>query len=137
MNTSVEIDSERVPAEAVSHATQGFAERMVVRLLEKMPLGGLRWASARTIMSAGCHWGTVCSQGCARPRRSAATADRQRFKAGALNRVEGQHAALGIARKVDRTIGRDGEASERLHRARHGANAAEDLGSNARWGFQR
>lgn len=42
MNTSVEIDSERVPAEAVSHATQGFAERMVVRLLEKMPLGGLR-----------------------------------------------------------------------------------------------
>jgi cyclopropane-fatty-acyl-phospholipid synthase len=42
MNTSVEIDSERVPAEAVNHATQGFAERMVVRVLEKMPLGGLR-----------------------------------------------------------------------------------------------
>lgn len=42
MSTSVEIDSERVPAEAVSHATQGFAERMVIRVLEKMPLGGLR-----------------------------------------------------------------------------------------------
>ncbi len=42
MNTSIEIDSERVPAEAVNHATQGFAERMVVRVLEKMPLGGLR-----------------------------------------------------------------------------------------------
>ena len=42
MNTSVEIDAERVPAETVSHATQGFAERMVIRLLEKMPLGGLR-----------------------------------------------------------------------------------------------
>jgi cyclopropane-fatty-acyl-phospholipid synthase len=42
MNTSVEIDSERVPADAVSHATQGFAERMVVRVLEKMPVGGLR-----------------------------------------------------------------------------------------------
>lgn len=42
MNTSIEIDAERVPAEAVSHATQGFAERMVIRVLEKMPLGGLR-----------------------------------------------------------------------------------------------
>ncbi|MGL4401585.1 MAG: class I SAM-dependent methyltransferase [Luteolibacter sp.] len=42
MNTSVEIDSDRVPAQAVSHATQGFAERMVVRVLERMPLGGLR-----------------------------------------------------------------------------------------------
>lgn len=42
MNTSIEIDAERVPTEAVSHATQGFAERMVIRVLEKMPLGGLR-----------------------------------------------------------------------------------------------
>lgn len=42
MNPSVEIHAERVPAETISHATQGFAERMVVGLLEKMPLGGLR-----------------------------------------------------------------------------------------------
>jgi cyclopropane-fatty-acyl-phospholipid synthase len=42
MNPSVEINAERVPAETISHATQGFAERMVVGLLEKMPLGGLR-----------------------------------------------------------------------------------------------
>jgi cyclopropane-fatty-acyl-phospholipid synthase len=42
MNTSVEIDSDRVPTEAVSYATQGFAERMVVRVLERMSLGGFR-----------------------------------------------------------------------------------------------
>lgn len=42
MNPTIEISSERVPAEALSHATKGFAERMVVGLLEKMPVGGLR-----------------------------------------------------------------------------------------------
>jgi len=42
MNTSVEINADRVPTESVSHATRGFAERMVIGLLGKMPLGGLR-----------------------------------------------------------------------------------------------
>ncbi len=42
MNASIELNDERVPREAASHATQGFAEKMVIRLLEKMPCGGLR-----------------------------------------------------------------------------------------------
>lgn len=42
MNTSVEINADRVPTESVSHATRGFAERMVIGLLGKMPLGGMR-----------------------------------------------------------------------------------------------
>lgn len=42
MNTSLEVIAERVPAASAGHAIRGFAERMVVRLLGKMPLGGLR-----------------------------------------------------------------------------------------------
>ena len=42
MNAAIELNDERVPREAVTHPTQGFAERMVIRLLEKMPCGGLR-----------------------------------------------------------------------------------------------
>lgn len=42
MNVSLELNEEQVPREAVSHAAQGFAERMVVRLLQSMPCGGLR-----------------------------------------------------------------------------------------------
>jgi cyclopropane-fatty-acyl-phospholipid synthase len=42
MNASIELDNEQVPLATSRLATQGFAERMVVRLLEKMPLGGLR-----------------------------------------------------------------------------------------------
>lgn len=42
MNASIELNNEQVPLAASRLATQGFAERMVVRLLEKMPLGGLR-----------------------------------------------------------------------------------------------
>lgn len=42
MNPSIEINSDRVPAETLSHATRGFPEKMVIGLLEKMPLGGLR-----------------------------------------------------------------------------------------------
>ncbi len=38
MNASIELTEEQVPR----HATQGFAEWMVIRLLEKMPVGGLR-----------------------------------------------------------------------------------------------
>lgn len=42
MNAAIELNDERVPREATTHPTQGFAERMVIRLLEKMPCGGLR-----------------------------------------------------------------------------------------------
>ncbi len=42
MNASLEMNVELVPREAASYATLGFAERMVIRLLEKMPCGGLR-----------------------------------------------------------------------------------------------
>lgn len=42
MNASMELNDERVPLVTSSHATQGFAEWMVIRLLEKMPMGGLR-----------------------------------------------------------------------------------------------
>jgi cyclopropane-fatty-acyl-phospholipid synthase len=42
MNASIELNNEQVPLATSRLATQGFAERMVVRLLEKMPLGGLR-----------------------------------------------------------------------------------------------
>lgn len=42
MNASIELTEERVPRLAAGHATQGFAERMVIRLMEKMPVGGLR-----------------------------------------------------------------------------------------------
>ncbi|MES2923249.1 MAG: cyclopropane-fatty-acyl-phospholipid synthase family protein [Verrucomicrobiota bacterium] len=42
MNAAIELNEERVPREAASHAPQGFAEKMVIRLLEKMPCGGLR-----------------------------------------------------------------------------------------------
>ncbi len=37
-----ELIAERVPTEFVAHATAGFAERMVIRLLRMMPAGGLR-----------------------------------------------------------------------------------------------
>jgi cyclopropane-fatty-acyl-phospholipid synthase len=46
MNVSIELNDERVPLEAASHVTQGFAEKMVIRLLEKMPCGGLRLGHA-------------------------------------------------------------------------------------------
>lgn len=46
MNASLEINDELVPREATRHATQGFVERMVIRLLEKMPAGGLRFEHA-------------------------------------------------------------------------------------------
>jgi cyclopropane-fatty-acyl-phospholipid synthase len=42
MNASIELDNEQVPLATSRLATQGIAERMVVRLMEKMPLGGLR-----------------------------------------------------------------------------------------------
>ena len=42
MNALIEIHSDHVPREVASHTVRGFAERMVVRLLEKMPRGGLR-----------------------------------------------------------------------------------------------
>jgi cyclopropane-fatty-acyl-phospholipid synthase len=42
MNASIELNNEQVPLATSRLATQGFAERMVVRLLEKMPVGGLR-----------------------------------------------------------------------------------------------
>lgn len=42
MNSLIEFENELVPHEAVSHPSQGFTERMVVKLLAKMPLGGLR-----------------------------------------------------------------------------------------------
>lgn len=42
MNASLEINDERVPRESARHATQGFAERLVIGLLGKMPAGGLR-----------------------------------------------------------------------------------------------
>lgn len=42
MNASMEVNDERVPKVASSHAAKGFAERMVLGLLEKMPCGGLR-----------------------------------------------------------------------------------------------
>jgi cyclopropane-fatty-acyl-phospholipid synthase len=42
MNAAIDIENELVPREATIHSTRGFAERMVIRLLEKMPVGGLR-----------------------------------------------------------------------------------------------
>ena len=42
MTVSTELKEERVPQAAVRHATQGFAEQMVIRLLGMMPRGGLR-----------------------------------------------------------------------------------------------
>jgi cyclopropane-fatty-acyl-phospholipid synthase len=42
MNALLDVNRELVPCEAARHATQGFTERMVVRLLQSMPCGGLR-----------------------------------------------------------------------------------------------
>ncbi len=42
MNASLDLNSELVPSDTVTYPTQGFAERMVIRLLGKMPVGGLR-----------------------------------------------------------------------------------------------
>ncbi len=42
MNATIELENERVPSAAAVLPTRGFAERMVIRLLEKMPSGGLR-----------------------------------------------------------------------------------------------
>lgn len=42
MNALIEFEDELVPLEAVRHPSQGFAERMVLRVLERMPKGGLR-----------------------------------------------------------------------------------------------
>jgi len=42
MSVLLGLTDERVPREAVSHKAEGFAERMVVRLLQTMPCGGLR-----------------------------------------------------------------------------------------------
>ena len=46
MSATIELQDERVPRETVTHATQGFAERMVIRLLHTMPCGGLRMEHA-------------------------------------------------------------------------------------------
>jgi cyclopropane-fatty-acyl-phospholipid synthase len=42
MNASIDLTPEYVPRETAAHPTQGFAERMVIRLLLTMPCGGLR-----------------------------------------------------------------------------------------------
>ncbi len=42
MNATIPLEDELVPKQAATHPTRGFAERMVIRLLEKMPCGGLR-----------------------------------------------------------------------------------------------
>ncbi len=42
MNATIELNDEQVPHEVAGHAVQGFAERMVIRLLATMPRGGLR-----------------------------------------------------------------------------------------------
>ena len=42
MNVSAGIQNELVPSASVAHPAQGFAERMVIGLLGKMPCGGLR-----------------------------------------------------------------------------------------------
>lgn len=42
MNATMEVNDERVPEVASVHLAKGFAERMVLGLLEKMPRGGLR-----------------------------------------------------------------------------------------------
>ena len=42
MNALIEVHNDYVPREVACHAVRGFAERMVVRLLQKMPRGGLR-----------------------------------------------------------------------------------------------
>jgi cyclopropane-fatty-acyl-phospholipid synthase len=42
MNASIEMNEELVPHQGVIYATRGFAEKMVVRLLQMMPRGGLR-----------------------------------------------------------------------------------------------
>ncbi len=42
MNAAIEMENELVPHESANHATRSFAERMVIRLLERMPEGGLR-----------------------------------------------------------------------------------------------
>ena len=42
MNAAVELEDELVPTQSASHAPSGLAERMVIRLLERMPVGGLR-----------------------------------------------------------------------------------------------
>jgi len=42
MNATMELKNERVPEVAAAHAAKGFAERMVLGLLAKMPRGGLR-----------------------------------------------------------------------------------------------
>ncbi len=46
MSATAEMISELVPRDAASHATRGFAERMVIKLLESMPRGGLRMEHA-------------------------------------------------------------------------------------------
>jgi len=42
MNTLTDFKTEMVPKATTPRATFGFAERMVIKLLDKMPLGGLR-----------------------------------------------------------------------------------------------
>jgi cyclopropane-fatty-acyl-phospholipid synthase len=42
MQSSIEISTDQVPLVSVKQATQSFAEKMVIGLLGKMPLGGLR-----------------------------------------------------------------------------------------------
>ena len=42
MNAAIELKDERVHSDSAAHPTRGFAERMVIRLLDKMPVGGLR-----------------------------------------------------------------------------------------------
>jgi len=42
MNSTKDLKAEHVPYESADHATSGFAEKMVIRLLGMMPSGGLR-----------------------------------------------------------------------------------------------
>lgn len=42
MNSTIELNDERVPHDVVCDAVQGFSQRMVIRLLATMPRGGLR-----------------------------------------------------------------------------------------------
>ncbi|MEO8614101.1 MAG: class I SAM-dependent methyltransferase, partial [Luteolibacter sp.] len=46
MNALIEFENELVPRQVASHPVSGYAERMVVKLLEKMPIGGLRMENA-------------------------------------------------------------------------------------------
>lgn len=54
MTVSSKHNEERVPLEAIRHATHGFAEQMVIRLLGMMPRGGLRMEYSNGVV---CYFG--------------------------------------------------------------------------------